>query len=230
MKSTFHHIGILAALGMTLLAACSTNRLADYQFDKTTAAAIMAAPPRAQVFSDTFLEGGTSSIHALVRAGTAIAKGLQAHEAQKQLDAAMEQVDIPEEIRAGALDRCGAYLNFTPVDEPGGADFTFFMKINRYGIDAESWDARVSFRIEIKVRLVDNQEKRKIWERTLREEMPVSRSFFFIDGTIGDILTASTLADLSEDQMVQGLTALARYAADRIADRIQEDFIDAQNR
>ena len=209
---------------------CSTNRLHEYEFKSTTAAATMAIPPRAQVFSDSFFYTDGDPISTVLRIGTTIVKNIEAQKTQKRLDKAMNEVDIPEEIRIQSLERSSEYLNFQPVDETSNADFIFMMKINNYGIEASSWTAHVHFKIDVKVRLIDNKKNIKIWEKTIKERMPISSSIFGRHDTIGDVITASVLSNLSEEEMIDGFTHLAQYAADRIAERIQDDFIKAHSK
>lgn len=225
------HFSSIAIILLTLmLVNCSTNRLHEYEFKNTTAAADMLIPPRAQVFSDSFFYTDGDPVSTVLRIGTTIAKSIEAGKAQKKLDRAMNEVDIPEEIRIQTLEQSAEYLHFQPVDEPADADFVFIMKIDHYGIEASSWAAAVHFKIDINVRLVDNAKHLKIWEKTIKERMVVSSSIFGLHDSIGDVITASVLSDLTEEEMIEGFTHLGQYAADMIAERIQDDFIKAHSK
>ena len=104
------------------------------------------------------------------------------------------------------------------------------MKINNYGIEASSWSAAVYFKIDVKVRLIDNEKHIKVWEKTIKERMHISSSIFGLHDAIGNVITASVLSDLSEEEMIEGFTHLGQFAAGRIADRIQDDFIKAHSK
>jgi len=227
MKNQRICIGLLLT---AMMAGCSSNRLHEYTLQHTTAAAVMAPAPRAEVFSVGAIDLGGNPLRALVRAGTTIAKEIQAGAAQEKLDAAMDSVDIPEIIRYETLEGCCRHLEMRAVEKREAADFVYLLKINRYGIDAESWNAQVDFRLDVHVRMVDNASKRKVWEKTIRERMPVSRSIFGFNDMVGDVLTASALSELSETEMAEGFTHLAGYAAGRISDRIFDDFIKSREK
>ncbi|UCF78228.1 MAG: hypothetical protein JSW03_08995, partial [Candidatus Eiseniibacteriota bacterium] len=156
-------------------------------------------------------------------------KGVEARKTQERLDEAMEYVDIPEHIRRQTLQTCSEYLHFQPTEEAREADFVFMMNIDEYGIAAESWDSSVQFRIKLRVRLVDNKENIEVWKKTIKEEQPVSRGVFGLGGVAADVITAMTLSELSEEEMIEGFSQLADFVSDRIAERIQRDFIKAHS-
>ncbi len=218
------------AIGSFTLHCGASNRLGEYEFRNHTVAATMMTSPSPQVFSDSFFELDENDLlGTAIRLGTTIAKGVQVRETQERLNDAMESVDIPEQIRVHTLERSSEYLHFKPVQATENADFLFLMNVNRYGIEAGSWDSSVRFRIDVKVRLLDNRQNIEIWKRTIKEAQPISRSMFGLGGAAGDVITAVTLAGLSEEDMVRGFAHLGDYVADRISVRIQEDFIKAHS-
>ncbi len=219
---------VIILIGLYMI-RCSSNRLREYEFNETTVSAIMATPPRAQIFSDFFYPGGEGLVGTAIRIGTGIVKGIQTHEAQERLDSAMTQVDIPEEIRKRTLEQSGKYLHFNPVEETENADFLMMMKIEKYGIEASSWDASVDFIIHLEVQLIDNVKHAEVWEKTIDEDMVITSSLFGLGDSFGDVITASALSELSEEEMVNGFTHLADYTADRMAEKIEKDFIKAHS-
>jgi len=229
-KNQIYLIGTISFLFFLTFFSCSTNRLNEYEFKSTTAAADMLTPPRAQVFSDSFFHTDGDMVSTVLKIGTTIAKSVEAGKAQRKLDKAMNEVDIPEEIRIQTLEQSAEYLHFHPVDETTNADFVFIMKINHYGIDASSWAAAVHFIMDINVRLVDNAKHIKIWKKTIKERMVITSSIFGLHDAIGDVITASALSNLTEEEMIEGFTHLAQFAADQIAERIQDDFIKAHSK
>lgn len=77
--------------GLMLIQCSSSNRLREYEFQSKTAAARMATPPRAQVFSESFFNPGRGDIvSTAINLGTSIVKGVEAAKAQKRLNAAMD--------------------------------------------------------------------------------------------------------------------------------------------
>lgn len=223
---------IVFALGiMLVLIQCGAiNRLGGYQFRNQTAASIMASPPHAQVFTDSFYDSYDGNIiSTAIRVGTSIAKSIEAQNTQIKLNNAMQQVDVPEIIRVQTLTSSSEYLHFQPIRETADADFLFMMNIKKYGIDAESWSASVRFKIDIKVRLIDNKRNVEIWKRTIRVREPVTQEMFGLSNTAGNVITAVALSELTEQDMVDGFSYLSLYMADKIAERIHRDFIKAQS-
>ncbi len=220
----------LTIFSLLLLTACSTNRLHEYTLENTTAAAEMSPAPRAQVFSHTFFAPSGNIVSALIEAGTNIAKEVEAQKAQRKLDSAMVQVDIPEIIRYRTLQKCSRHLEMRPVEKREQADFVYVMRIKKYGIEAESWTAQVQFLIDVNVRMIDNEKELKIWERNIHERMDITGSIFGFSERLGDVITAAALSKLTEEQMVEGFANLAEYAAGRVAERIYDDFLESRER
>jgi hypothetical protein len=221
---------LILAVSLTLIHCGASNRLREYEFRNHTAAVTMATPPPAQVFNDSFFlvdEGDV--LGTAIRIGTSVVKGVEARKTQDRLNAAMENVDIPEQIRVQTLAKSSEYLHFQPTAQTGDADFLFMMDIDSYGIDADSWDSSVHFKIDVRVRLVDNRENTEIWKKNIKERQVVSREAFGLGGAVGNVISAVTLSELSEEEMIKGLAHLADYVADRVAERIHRDFIKAHS-
>ena len=225
---TISFLLLFLVVGMFLIHCGSSNRLREYEFNNTTAAARMAIPPRAQVFSQSFNNPDKGDIiSTAINIGTSIAKGVEAAKAQKRLNAAMEQVDVPEHIRRRTLKRCSEYLHFQPINSTSNADFLYLMKIKKYGIEADSWDSSVYFKIDVRIRMVDNKKNIEVWKRTVKENQLISSEVFGLGGTVGNVINAVALSQLSEEEMIVGFTHLAEFVANRIAERIQDDYIKA---
>ena len=94
------------------------------------------------MFTDSFLDIDMDPgdlLASALRAGTTLAKEITADQTRARLDSAMAQVDLPEHIMDGTLQRCSQYLHLLPVYDPDRSDFLFDMYVNSYGIDAESF-------------------------------------------------------------------------------------------
>ena len=234
MKNLIKKISLLSlflVVGLTLIQCGSSNRLREYEFRSKTAAARMAAPPRAQVFSESFFNPGSGNIvSAAINIGTSIVKGVEAAKAQKRLNAAMDQVDVPEHIRRQTLKRCSEYLHFQPINSTSDADFLYLMKIKKYGIEADSWDSSVYFKIDVRIKLIDNKKNIEVWKRTVKERQLISGEVFGLGDASGNVINAVALSQLSEEEMIVGFSHLAEYVADRIAERIQDDYIKAHSK
>ena len=217
---------LIFGLSLALIECGSSNRLREYDFRDFTAAAVVSAPPGPEVFTNSFIFlDKDDPIGSALRLGTTIAKEVQAGKAQARLDSAMQQVDIPERIRGRVLQRSSTYLHYDPTDDYRDSDFLFDIYIREYGIDAKSWDSRVYFKIDVKVHLIDNGTGMEIWEAHVEERKPLSQSIFGWSGSPTDnIITAVALSSLSVKEMAIGFQNLADYTADRVAQKLQEDF------
>jgi hypothetical protein len=221
---------IILLIGFVLLQCSGVNRLREYDLRDQTATSVMAPAPRAQVFTDFYnMDEETDIVSTAINIGTSIAKGVEAHNAQKRLDSAMEQVDIPELIRAKTFAQCLDYLYLIEAPEKKEADFILMMKIKKYGIDAKSWFSDVEFKIEVEVRLIDNEAHREVWVRTIKEEEPITDYVFGLGSSANNVITAVALSELSEEEMATGFQNLAEYVSGRIAEKIQKDYMKAHS-
>lgn len=214
------------SLGLALMGCGSSNRLKDYTFRDMTAAALIAVPSEPEVFTDSFLDIDPEDLLAsALRAGTTLAKEITADQTRARLDSAMAQVDLPEQILDGTLQRCSQYLHLLPIYDPDRSDFLFDMVINSYGIDAESWDSRVYFKMDLEVYLLDNNTGLEIWKTRVKEKQPVSGLAFGTSSVAADnIITAVGLSQLSVEEMVEGFQYLADDTADRVARKLRRDY------
>ncbi len=211
---------------LILLTACSTNRLAHYEFSDTDFAAQTFMPPGAGVFTDldVFLDPG-DLVRSAIRVGTSVIREVEAEKARARLDSAMAMVDVPAIIEETVLFRAADMLNFQPVNEVRSADFVFTIDMKRYGIDATSWDAGTYFVIDARIELIDNREHRRIWRGHVDEREPLSPRNFGLDRPVENVLDAVELSGLSVKEMATGLSYLAEFSGGLIADKLYRDFI-----
>ena len=219
---------LMASLSLALMGCGSSNRLKDYTFRDMTAAALIAVPSEPEVFTDSFLDIDIDPADLLVsalRAGTTLAKEITADQTRARLDSAMAQVDLPEHIMDGTLQRCSQYLHLLPIYDPDRSDFLFDMYVNSYGIDAESWDSRVYFEMDLEVYLIDNNTGLEIWKTRVKEKQPMSGlAFGTTSVAAGNVITAIGLSQLSVEEMVEGFQYLADDTADRVARKLRRDY------
>ena len=142
----------------------------------------------------------------------------------------MEGVDVPERIRGQVLESCSSYLHYQPIDEAKDADFLFDMYIKRYGIEAKSWSASVDFRIDVEVQLLDNERGVRVWKKRVKEHQPVTRAAFGFPTAAGDVFTAVSLSELTEEELARGFEHLADYAAGRITKKLKDNFVKARSK
>lgn len=217
---------LLIALSLyALLVHCGgSNRLREYYFMNKATAAIMAVPPKPEVFTDhpAFLEEvdpvGTDD-----EIGTSVAKDIQVVKTQASLDSAMTTVNIPLRIKNNAFEKCALFLHYRSIEKAENAAFLFDFIIGSYGIEAKSWEASVFYKIDITVNLLDNKRGTRIWSTHVNERYPIH----FDLG--GDILSAISLSELSAEDMQKVFKHLADVIADRILRNLQRDLERARS-
>ena len=224
MKSTVLTVIILSIL----IFACSSNKLHEYDYDNYTAAAYMAIPPHPVVFTESWVGVDTSDpVGAIIKIGTTIAKDVEAGKAQEKMERAMKQVDVSEIIRQRTLAQCSKFMHYRPIRNEERADYVFDLEIRKYGIDANSWSSRTYFKIEAKVVLRHNKSGIQIWKKKIKEDRPISPAIFGLGSSADNVLTALALSKLTVEEIATGFEHLAKYTADRIANKLRDDLSDS---
>lgn len=191
--------------------------------------AVMAAiPPEPRVYSNFWLDSGSyERTHPLViaaRAGSAIAKGAQVRKAQARLDSALQYVDVPEIIARETVVNTADFMGLTVANRTKDADYILDLRIEQYGIDADSWQGATSMIIRGDVLIYENTSKRAIWKKELYVRERLSPRMFGISPTVGNIFTARDLSRLSAKEMETGFRNLSDFAAARISEVLREDY------
>ena len=220
----------LALVGLTvlILAGCgSSHRLHDYDFDDARVAVVANIPPRPVVFTDVLYEGRVDPddpIGSIFRVGSAIIKQAEARKAQGRMDSALAHVDVADLVAREALRRSAPMLGYRPVASPARADFILDIRIDNYGLVADSWTATVHFEVDAEMLLVDRRTRQAIWKRHIREVEPVSQAGVPLGTTFGNTYTAVALSKLSVEEMIVALENLADFTAARLTAVLRHDF------
>lgn len=223
---------LLGALFLTLAACGSSHRLKKYDFSGGTAAVVAAIPPAPTVFSDAGLGylDLDRPLETFLRVGTAVVKEGEVRAAQKRLDEALARTDIAGRVAEQTLLRSARHLRYRPVDDPDRADYLLDLRVDDYGLVADSWESTVFFMIDAEVVLIDNATGRVIWDRRIREREPASRSLIGIGPTAGNVFTAATLSNLSVEEMAEAFERLADYSADHIVASLRHDYFKSRRK
>lgn len=224
---------IMVTVSLTiLLAGCVTlNRLDEFQLEDRTAAAVILRPPRAQVFTNfSFWIDPNDPVGSALRVGSGFIREAEAKKAQERMDKALESVDLAEIIQVRTLEGGAEIIHCQTVDRTDRADLLFDIEIREYGIDARSGGAGLDFHINVQVELLDTREKATVWRRRIRENKPISPYVFGLDDTVGTVLTAVALSQLTEEQMAKGFERLAEDAAVHIVSKLHKVFLKVRYR
>ena len=136
---------------------------------------------------------------------------------------AFQMIRFSERMAAGVLARGADYLGYAPVGSPTEADFLIDLRIDEYGILADSWDNATYFVVKGEIWLVDNQSKEIIWKKRVRDRELVTDNYF-LGVTVGNVMTARMLAALSSEEMAAGLERLADGSAERLSRTLLRDY------
>jgi hypothetical protein len=223
-------VWFLVAFGSVLVLGCaSTGRLGRYELQRHRLTAFMEAPPRAEVFAGSAVWIDTHDVvSTALRAGTAIAKQIQAQEVRDLMQDAVARAEIPEQVRRRILSRGSKILDCDPVQRLEQSDAFFDLEIRRYGIDASSYSADVRFVIDLKARLRDARTGDKIWKTSIHQSESVSPSVFGLGDIAGNIVSIAVLSELSADEIASGLKLLADDAADRVCARLEKAYLESR--
>jgi hypothetical protein len=224
----FARLTLILALAWAGAGCASAGRLAEYDFQDRTLAAVTTAPPRPTIETpDATLappgEGGL--LGAVIRAGAELARDYEAWKAGPKLDRAATLADVSGRMSAGVLDRSAAVLRAEPVAGVRDADFEMVVHVTDYGIDFSDWDGAARWFIRAEVTLND-ADGRRIWRADVDERDDVRGGVQ--GGAVGDILTARALAKMSEEEMAGALRGLADYSAERIARKLRDGLAKAR--
>jgi len=220
---------LIVMIGSGVIGCGTTNHLREYSFRDRTMVADMLTPPRPQVFTDSYSWFDQDDpVGSVLRVGTTIVKEVEASKTQARMDSALQKVDVPERIKSRALQRCAKILKYRPINDTDKAEFILDMEIRNYGIDAKSWSAGTYFKIDMLVKIIDNESRALIWKRKIKEKQPISPEIFGLGNAAENVISAVALSRLSVDEIATGFQHLADYTADRIAVRLQKDFVKAQ--
>ncbi len=211
-----------------VLSSCSSNqRLAQYDFRNRTLSVATVAPPYPEVLSEMHLGVDTQHpVLSLLKAGAEMAREVSVRDFETRLDSAAQEVDVSQRMGQRVLKNGARQLRAVPVDDGRNADYELEIRVRQYGINASSWTSAAHFMIDADLRLLDGATGRRIWKAHVRATEPV-RSTSIDTGTpydhsVGNVVTAVTLARMSTEEIQRALESLADFAADHLVGRLAD--------
>jgi len=211
-------------------ASCrGTGRLSEYEFNQRTLAVRSSIPPHPEVLTGPwFFDWPTDPVRAVIRAGTRIAREVEAAEVRARLDSAAASIDVAGRLAGRAHDRASFHLRADPVRDERAADFLLEVIVHEYGIDAEDWEAAAHFYVEARLVLIDGHDGTQIWDTKVTSRDRIAPALF-APGVVRDVVTARALAGQSVAEIERALERLADYSADRITERLREAMEKVQH-
>lgn len=223
---------LLAVLALTLSgAACGpSHHLGEYDFRNKLLATVVDAPAYPEIVTgplvvDAPKDGG--AVRAVLEAGSRVAREVAVRRVQDKLEKASDRVDMAAVMEDDALRRATRILR-ADAGTTSSADFVLEIIIDRYGIEARSWDASAYYFINARAVLEDRSSQRLIWDVKLKATSPVGPQVYGQD-VVRNVVTAAAIADLSEDDMVRALQQLSEFSATQITNRLRNDLLDSRD-
>jgi hypothetical protein len=226
MKSTGKKAAFICLAAAVFLSSCMTvNRLDKYEFGGSRLAVDMRTPPepRLNVDYDLSMDPHSPVLNAL-RVMSNIAKASQAQKAREVMRDALMDVDVPQIIRTEAFTACAASLGAEQVSSRRQADYMLALHIEEWGIDARSPVSAVSLHIRLVASLYPVNGGELAWRREVTFDQPADPDMFGIGIVIGNMVTATVLSEMTQEDLVRGFKELASRTARRIAMDLERDL------
>jgi hypothetical protein len=217
---------IVMIMAAMVLASCATvNRLADYDFRGATLSTEMRTPPepRLDIGYNVSIDPGNvvmSSLSVL----TNLAKANQANKAEASMQEALRRVDVPEIVRQETARACASALEAVPNETPFSSDFRLQLDIHEWGINAGNPGASASLHLRLTASLYRTMSDELLWTRTITVDQSATPAMFGLGQIIGDMVTASALAEMTPSDLAVGFAELARESARSMVRRLERDL------
>jgi hypothetical protein len=228
----------LAAAALVLSSCTTINHLDQYSFEASRLAVEMRTPPEPRLNVDyNITTDSHSAVITALSVMTNLAKANQANRAREVMRAALMDVDVPEIIRAESFAACAASLGAEQVSSKRHADYVLSISMEEWGIDARSPFSAVSLRIRLVASLypvsgesapAGRRESARpnelAWRREVTVDQPADPEMFGIGNIVGNMVTATVLYNMTEDDLARGFTELASLTAKRVALVLERDL------
>jgi hypothetical protein len=210
---------------VVLLASCMTvNHLDRYDFEGSTLAVDMRTPPEPRLRIDYDFQMNNSPFMSALSVMSNLAKANQASRARELMQAALMDVDVPGIVRSETFRACAASLSALPVDSVRTADYVLDLHIDEWGIEARSPVAAVSLHIKVLASIYPRHGDELAWRREVTVDQPAEPDMFGIGNVIGNMVTATVLADMTEENLARGFKELGSLTARRVAMELENDL------
>lgn len=223
-------LGLAAA--SLLLAGCMTvNHLGRYDFEGSRLAVDMRTPPepRLRIDYDITLDSH-NAVYSALSVMTNLAKANQAAQVRDTMRAALMEVDVPEIVRTQTFSACAQSLGARQAGSRRDSDYVLSIRIDEWGIEARSAVSAVSLRMKLVATLYpaaagrSPTEEEMAWRREVTVDEPADPEMFGIGSIIGNMVTATVLSNMTEEDLVRGFRELGSLTARRVALILERDL------
>ena len=100
--------------------------------------------------------------------------------------------------------------------------------MEEWGIDARSPFSAVSLRIRLIASIYPVGGSELAWRREVTVDQPADPEMFGVGNIIGNMVTATVLSEMTEEDLARGFRELASQSAKRIAMELERDLDSAR--
>ena len=230
----------LAAAAMVLaavtLGGCMTvNHLDRYDFEGSRLAVDLRTPPEPQlrINYDISLDSH-NAVYSALSVMSNLAKANQAAQVRETMRAALVEVDVPQIVRTQTFSACAASLGAAQAASRRDSDYVLSIRIDEWGIEARSAFSPVSLHMKLLATLYPTAAGRSssaddlAWRREVTVDQPADPGMFGGGSIIGNMVTATVLSNMTEDDLVRGFRELGSLTARRVAMILERDLDQAR--
>jgi hypothetical protein len=215
----------LAAAAVVLSSCMTVNRLDRYDIAGSRLAVDMRTPPEPRLDVDYSVTMDSNSVViSALSVMSNLAKANQAHRAREVMREALMDVDVPGIIRTESFAACAASLGAEQVSIKGQADYVLALHMDEWGIDARSPFSAVSLRIRLVASLYPAAGGELAWRREVTVDQPADPDMFGIGNILGNMVTATVLYNMTEEDLARGFKELASRTAKHVALVLERDL------
>jgi hypothetical protein len=220
---------LLVVLGIISIGCTTINELDNYSFEKRTIAVWLRQPPEPEIsVTYNIYLNEENVVGSIVSVGSNVIKASEVAKAEKKMEAALSSIDVPELMKVTAISACANVLGCRTIEDPSDADYILDIEIEKYGIDAGSPGGHVFFTIDMNVHLYETTESETIWRRDIDHGESLTPYIWGIDNSVGNVVTAGVLAELTVDEIAEAFIELSEEAGKEIARQLEGDFLKAR--
>jgi len=225
-----------AASTALVLAGCTTvNHLDRYDFEGSRLGMDFRTPPEPQlrINYDITLDSHNAILSAL-SVMTNLAKANQAAQVRENMRAALGEVDVPQIVRSQTFSACASSLGAAQVESRRDSDYVLVLRIDEWGIEARNAFTPVSLHMKLLATLYPASAGRSTstedlaWRREVTVDQPADPDMFGGSSLIGNMVTATVLSNMTEEDLVRGFRELGSLTARRVAMILERDLDEAR--
>ncbi|MFI5257079.1 MAG: hypothetical protein ACHQRK_07440 [Gemmatimonadales bacterium] len=220
--------GVLVLLGA--VACGGHNHLGEYDFAQRSMAVVIVSPPAPGLLTGGYdVSASDAAVAAVLKAGSTVAKDVEARRASARLDSATARVGVTGDLAQRTLERTSRYLGTRPVTSANDADFLLEVHMRSFGLDARSENPYLYTNAEAV--LLDRRTGREIWNIKVHGTdrlTPRVRGAGQVPGA-GAIIAAGMLRTMTVQDFQDALQQLADLSSNLMADELRSALRDERN-